>query len=170
MMDAQPPACGRHRQSLAGLAAGPLSRVTAGALVVQAADGTALAAAAPAGRALLAAWLLVEAARIGLRYWTTALTVGPDSIVLSTGVLWLERKRIRAGEIVGVDVRQGPLGRVLGYGDLLIESRGTDRLLARCMRSPGGLADLVGNLQPVPCGWLGRTDTPGSAAGPTPSR
>jgi len=74
---------------------------------------------------------------------TTVLSVDPRQIIWRRGVLIRDVTQIEIGEIVGVNVSQTLMGRMLGYGTVDVETRGEDRLVMRLMDDARGFAGLV---------------------------
>ena len=74
---------------------------------------------------------------------TTVLSVDSRQIIWRRGVLARDITQIEIGEIVGVNVSQTLMGRVLGYGTVDVETRGEDRLVMRLMDDARGFAGLV---------------------------
>jgi len=85
----------------------PASLATAGLLVIL--SGPALQAA--------------------VRRETTTIEVFDDHIVLTTGLFQKLQRSVRASEIVGVDLFQDFSQRLLGCGNLRIDTRGVDSIV-----------------------------------------
>ncbi len=74
---------------------------------------------------------------------TTLLDVDNQQILWRRGVFAQTVTQIEIGEVVGVNVSQTFVGRLLGYGTVDIETRGNDRLLAHFIGNARGFAGLV---------------------------
>jgi membrane protein YdbS with pleckstrin-like domain len=106
--------------------AGPLA--LAGLAVAAAALGAAY------GVPPLAAWALVAVMAAALlhllgrwlRWRSTSLVVTTERIVARRGVLARTGREIPMGQLADVSYRQSLLGRVIGAGDLLVSSSGSD--------------------------------------------
>ncbi|HMK89133.1 MAG TPA: PH domain-containing protein [Methylocystis sp.] len=74
---------------------------------------------------------------------TTRLGVDSHQIIWRRGVFARDITQIEIGEIVGVNVSQTLLGRLLNFGDVDVETRGEDRLVMRVMDDARAFAGLV---------------------------
>ena len=74
---------------------------------------------------------------------TTCLAVDDRQIVFRRGIIARDITQIEIGEIVGVNVNESVLGRILGYGTVDIETRGEDRLVMDTVGDARGFAGLV---------------------------
>jgi uncharacterized membrane protein YdbT with pleckstrin-like domain len=86
------------------------------------------------GLPLLKAWILRA---------TTCLAVDDRQILWRRGIIARDITQIEIGEIVGVNVYESVLGRILGYGTVDIETRGEDRLVMHTVGGARGFAGLV---------------------------
>ena len=77
----------------------------------------------------------------------TLLWVDEEQIIWRRGVFARKITQVEIGEIVGVNVSQSLLGRLLGYGDVDVETRGADRLVEKCLANARGFAGLVLDLK-----------------------
>lgn len=55
-----------------------------------------------------------------LEYLNQSITIGPKSVVLKKGILNIKTLDIRYNKINSINVDRGLLGRILGYGTILI--------------------------------------------------
>lgn len=99
------------------------------AMLLAAAGGVALAALEPPMGAWVAAgavplWLLLSG-RAVVRWWSTTYVLTTERIIVRRGVLARSGTEIPLENIVNVLYAQRLLERLLGYGDLLIESAGS---------------------------------------------
>lgn len=85
-------------------------------------------ALASVGALIVAAGPLMQA---GFRRLTTQMVVYPDRIVLSAGLLQNLVRSISNSEIVGVNLYQAVGQRLLGCGDLQLDTRGVDNIVMR---------------------------------------
>jgi uncharacterized membrane protein YdbT with pleckstrin-like domain len=74
---------------------------------------------------------------------TTSLGVDSRQIIWRRGIFLRDITQVEIGEIVGVNVAQSLLGRLLGFGTVDIETRGEDRLVMPMMDKARGFAGLV---------------------------
>lgn len=109
------------------------------------ADGvkTALKFAQPASIAAIAfifgsplLWALIVRA-------TTILRVDNQQTIWRRGVFARDITQLEIGEVVGVNVYETFIGRILGYGTVDVETRGEDRLVAHLIANARGFAGLV---------------------------
>lgn len=84
------------------------------------------------GLPLLKAWIVRG---------TTCLAVDDRQILWRRGIIARDITQIEISEIVGVNVYESLLGRILGYGTVDIETRGEDRLV---MNTVGGARSFAG--------------------------
>jgi membrane protein YdbS with pleckstrin-like domain len=85
--------------------------------------------------------MLVPAARMHLSRRMITLRFHDDHLTLETGFLSRTRRTVDMAKIQDVTVRQTLGQRLLGVGDLMLESAGeiADQILANSKRSPGKL-------------------------------
>ena len=89
------------------------------------ADGTNRAWLNVAGLVLVLLGL-VDFLRLMIRKWTTEIGVTSHRFVKKTGFIALHTNEIALPNIEGVRVQQGILGRVFGFGQIVIEGTGVD--------------------------------------------
>jgi hypothetical protein len=89
---------------------------------------------------LLFGWPLVRAFILRA---ATVLGVDSQQIIWRRGIIERDITQVEIGEIVGVNVSQSLIGRLLGFGTVDIETRGEDRLVMKMMDDPRGFAGLV---------------------------
>ena len=71
------------------------------------------------------AWLIVPLVIAVWKRHALVLRIYPDRVKLERGVLSKEHRAFFIGDIRAVDVDQGLLGRMLGFGDLTISTAAT---------------------------------------------
>jgi uncharacterized membrane protein YdbT with pleckstrin-like domain len=143
------------------------------ALVPPALLAVALLAAAVAcevvGVPTWAAWLLVAALAVSLvwllvrylRWITTSFVLTTDRLVHRTGVLSRNSREIPLDHLSDISYRQGLLARVVGIGDLLLESAGRDSVETfTCLPHPASIQREIHQQLEV-----GRDRRPGQAGG-----
>jgi len=74
---------------------------------------------------------------------TTILRVDDRQIIWRRGVFARDITQLEIGEVVGVNVYETFMGRLLGFGTVDIETRGEDRLVAHLIANARGFAGLV---------------------------
>ncbi len=74
---------------------------------------------------------------------TTILRVDGQQIIWQRGVFARDITQLEIGEVVGVNVYETFIGRILGFGTVDIETRGDDRLIANMIANARGFAGLV---------------------------
>ncbi len=74
---------------------------------------------------------------------TTILRVDGRQIIWQRGVFARDITQIEIGEVVGVNVYETFVGRLMGFGTVDIETRGNDRLVANLIANARGFAGLV---------------------------
>jgi PH (Pleckstrin Homology) domain-containing protein len=104
------------------------------ALEEYAEPGSILILALLFGAPLLKAWVVRA---------TTCLAVDDRQILFRRGIIARDITQVEIGEIVGVNVYESVLGRLLGYGRVDIETRGEDRLVMDAVGDARGFAGLV---------------------------
>jgi hypothetical protein len=77
----------------------------------------------------------------------TLLRVDSQQIIWRRGVFARDITQVEIGEVVGVNVYETFIGRILGYGTVDIETRGNDRLVAYMIANARGFAGLVLDLK-----------------------
>ncbi len=73
----------------------------------------------------------------------TILRVDGQQIIWQRGVFARDITQVEIGEVVGVNVYETFIGRILGFGTVDIETRGNDRLVAYMIANARGFAGLV---------------------------
>ena len=73
----------------------------------------------------------------------TILRVDGQQIIWRRGVFARDITQVEIGEVVGVNVYETFIGRILGFGTVDIETRGNDRLIAYMIANARGFAGLV---------------------------
>ena len=73
----------------------------------------------------------------------TILRVDGQQIIWRRGVFARDITQVEIGEVVGVNVYETFIGRILGFGTVDIETRGNDRLVAYMIANARGFAGLV---------------------------
>ena len=71
-----------------------------------------------------------------IRKWTTEIGVTSHRFVEKKGLFTLHTNEIALHNIEGVQVHQGPLGRILGYGTVRIEGTGMDAVMTPNIADP----------------------------------
>lgn len=71
--------------------------------------------------------------------------IGPEKIIISTGVFFKKTVSIERSQILSVQVKQDPWGRLLGYGHLLLSIRGTSgiRVILENIKQPLKIKELI---------------------------
>jgi len=94
---------------------------------------------------LLFLWLLIPLIVALWRRAGLAFRVFEDRVVLERGVLSKDFKEIFISDIRSIDVRQRFLQRIVGIGDLMIATAGTDRYehVALGLPKPRSIKDLI---------------------------
>ncbi len=127
------------------------------------------------GIVLLAALACVG---LGVHFFTIRYTVSDTHVTRAAGFLWKVKRSVPLEKITNIDVRQGPLERLMGFGQVWIftpstgatlpEARLTgvadhngirDEILARCERAKTGVFPAPASPAPLPAR--------GSIEGPT---
>lgn len=106
----------------------------AGPLVVAVAAVALAGAGAAVAVPTAASWLLVALVALALvrllsrwaRWRSTSLVVTTERIVRRSGILVRRGTEIPLGQLADLSYRQGLVGRLVGAGDLVIESAGRD--------------------------------------------
>ena len=96
---------------------------------------------------LIAAWRLIVA---GIRRQAVEFVVTDKRVIYKTGLLSRHTAEINISKIESVDVDQGILGRIFGYGTVFLRGTGAS------------LEPLQGVADPIGCvtrSWLGRVET-----------
>ncbi len=108
-------------------------------------DGTRtlLKSAEPLSIALLALFFGLPLLGALIRRASTSITVDGWQIIFRRGILARAITQVEIGEVVGVNVTQTVLGRLLGFGTIDVETRGEDRLFVRGIGDARGFAGLV---------------------------
>jgi uncharacterized membrane protein YdbT with pleckstrin-like domain len=115
--------------------------------VAEALGGLALAALLSAavakgnGTVLLVIWLawLVLAARLGLKvweWWDDHFVVTSQRLLLATGVFTKKVNMMPLGKVSDMSFQRSSWGRILGYGEFIVESAGQDQALRRVDHLP----------------------------------
>jgi hypothetical protein len=78
---------------------------------------------------------------------TSRLMVFDDRVTWRRGYFSRVVMTAAIREIVGVDYGQSYFGRALGYGNVAIETRGTDQIQVRGIARPSDLSNLINDLQ-----------------------
>ncbi|MGA8171815.1 MAG: PH domain-containing protein [Methylocystis sp.] len=73
----------------------------------------------------------------------TILRVDSRQIIWQRGVFARAITQVEIGEVVGVNVYETFIGRIMGFGTVDIETRGEDRLVANTIANARGFAGLV---------------------------
>ncbi len=113
-----------------------------------------LGLASGVGIQLLAALLCVA---MGVHFFTIRYTVSDTHVVRAAGFLWKVKRSVPLEKITNIDARQGPLERLMGFGQVWIFTPSTgamwpeerltgvpdhhairDEILARCERAKTG--------------------------------
>ena len=89
---------------------------------------------------LLAAWLLVVA---GLRRNTAEFVVTDLRVIVKRGLLSRHTAEMNVSKIESVDVEQGILGRVLGFGTLIVRGTGASLEPLRNVADPIGMRNAI---------------------------
>jgi len=94
---------------------------------------------------LIFLWLVIPLIVALWRRAGLALRVFEDRVVLERGVLSKDVKEIFISDIRSIDVRQRFLQRIVGIGDLMIATAGTDRYehVALSLPKPMSIKDLI---------------------------
>jgi membrane protein YdbS with pleckstrin-like domain len=94
-------------------------------------------------------WLLFIPPAVALwRRASLLFTVHPDRITVRTGVLSRTVKETFITDIRTIDARQGFLQRLMGIGDLVIDTSGSDdEITVRGLPDPLGVKDLILSLR-----------------------
>lgn len=66
-----------------------------------------------------------------IRYRTTELRVFPDKVLWRTGFIRRDVFTAAVSEVIGVQFKQTIIGRLLGYGTVMINTRGDDQIVAQ---------------------------------------
>ncbi len=103
--------------------------------------------AEPASIVVLALLFGLPLAKAWIVRATTSLGVDGRQILYRRGVIARDITQIEIGEIVGVNVSESLLGRLLGFGTVDIETRGEDRLVMDLVGNARGFAGLVLDLK-----------------------
>jgi uncharacterized membrane protein YdbT with pleckstrin-like domain len=74
--------------------------------------------------AILASIGLVDFAMLWVAWIATEYAVTNMRVVMKRGILRLDTSETMIGKVESVDVRQGLMGRMLGYGDVLLRGTG----------------------------------------------
>jgi uncharacterized membrane protein YdbT with pleckstrin-like domain len=115
--------------------------------VAEALGGLALAAlisvavAKGNGTVLLVIWLawLVLLFRLGFKvwaWWDDHFVVTSQRLLLATGVLTKKVNMMPLSKVTDMSFQRSSLGRVLGYGEFIVESAGQDQALRRVDHLP----------------------------------
>ncbi len=71
-----------------------------------------------------------------LRLRHTEQGVTNKRVVFKTGIISRKSEEMKLGSIETVEIDQGILGRILGYGNVKVTGRGTSDVLFRCVADP----------------------------------
>lgn len=81
--------------------------------------------------AIFFVWLVAMSfVRVYIRYCTTELRVFADRVQWRFGFIRRDVMTAAIEEVIGVQLVQTVLGRILGYGRLIINTRGDDQIIA----------------------------------------
>lgn len=86
-----------------------------------------LAAGSPAGAIIVVVLLAGLVAVQAMRYRNTSVTLTDRRLTIRTGAFTQTSHDILLNRIEGVGLRQSPIGRMLGFGDLVISGVGGDK-------------------------------------------
>ena len=89
---------------------------------------------------LLAGWLLILA---GIRRQTVEFVVTDKRVIYKTGWLSRHSTEINVSKIESVDVDQGVLGRIFGFGAVLLRGTGASLEPLRNVADPIGLRNAI---------------------------
>lgn len=68
--------------------------------------------------------------------WATEMKITNKRIVRRTGIIFRKTHEVKCDAIEGVHVDQSVLGRLLGYGDVVISGRGIGQVAFKTVNSP----------------------------------
>jgi uncharacterized membrane protein YdbT with pleckstrin-like domain len=89
-----------------------------------------------AGAAVVALAALYWSVRAWFQRWTTETDVTNLRVVHKTGFITRKTFEISVDKVASVEVEQGILGRILNYGDVIIENMGNDSQKIETIASP----------------------------------
>lgn len=78
-----------------------------------------------------------------VRKATTEIAVTNRRFIMKTGLFRLDAREFSLDNIEGIQVHQGPLGRLLGFGNLTIEGTGEDHYELPTIADPVGFARAI---------------------------
>ena len=90
---------------------------------------------------------LMGALRHPIQALTTDRGVTNKKIVTSHGLISRKTDDMRITKIEGIQVKQGIIGRVLGYGSIIFQGTGSGNLSMDYVANPVELKKVVGNLR-----------------------
>jgi membrane protein YdbS with pleckstrin-like domain len=101
-----------------------------------------------------------------IAWYLPSYTIGERSIVHRRANLIEDRRLVALRDIHGVDTHLGPLGRRLGYGDVLLDTGAQNPIRLREVPDPAHVAALLDSQRRQLVTRLGRTSQPGQLAAP----
>lgn len=82
-----------------------------------------------------------------VRRQTSSLMISKDQVVWRTGWLNLSEKSVSVTEVIGVSLDQSLAGRLIGFGNIDIETRGVDHITVGGIESPDTVQELLRRLK-----------------------
>ncbi len=101
------------------------------------------ALAAPYALGILVVGFAIASIRAFVAWRYTVATVFDDRVEYRVGLLTVRTSTVEIGEIANIDHSQGPLQRLLGSGDLFIDSRASAILTIRAVSDVLLLRDMI---------------------------
>lgn len=108
-----------------------------------------LAATVRWGAVTILATLCVEGLAIASRYAASTLDVYADRVEHVAGIGTRRTATAWIDQIIGLEFEQPLLGRLLGYGDVEIETTGSETIRMAALGDPEGLKEIVRQLRSV---------------------
>ena len=71
-----------------------------------------------------------------LDHYFTEYSITTRRVLTKRGVIRRRVSEVNIRKVEGVDVRQTVLGRILGYGDVIVRGTGTEHLIIRMVQDP----------------------------------
>lgn len=71
-----------------------------------------------------------------LDHYFTEYSVTSKRVLIKRGVIRRRVSEVNLRKVEGIDVRQTVLGRILGYGDVIVRGTGTEHLVIRMVQDP----------------------------------
>ncbi len=69
-------------------------------------------------------------------HYFTEYTVTDRRVLTKRGVIRRRVSEVNVKKVEGVDIRQTVLGRILGYGDVIVRGTGTEHLVMKMVQDP----------------------------------